>query len=79
MDKPIGVLILHGVGMQKRNYSERIKQGVVRELQKQGCDSDQVVFQEVLYTCIFDDQQQVRSDYLINTSARYQFFTRFVR
>ena len=79
MGKPIGVLIIHGVGIQKRNYSERIKRGVVRELRKQGCDSTQVVFQEVLYTCIFDDQQKVRSNYLINTSVWYQFLTRIVR
>ncbi len=79
MEKRVGVLILHGVGIQKRNYSVQIKKGVIKALRRQNCDVDQVAFQEVLYTGIFEKQQRERSEYLIGASAKWQLFTRFMR
>jgi len=79
MGKPVGILVLHGVGMQKRNYSSDIKQGIKKALQRRGCDVEQVVFQEVLYTDIFEEQQKERGSYLIDTSAKYQVITRLIR
>lgn len=79
MDKKIGVLILHGVGVQSEGYSKSMQNKVNGFISKSGYDFELVAYQEVLYSNIFDKQQKERSQYLINTSGRFQFLTRFIR
>ena len=79
MDKKVGVLILHGVGIQEAGYSESLQQGVNDSLERAGLALDQIAYQEVLYSDIFGEQQKERSEYLINTSGHFQFISRMIR
>jgi len=79
MDKKVGVLILHGVGIQKAGYSASLQAGVNELLERVGLAQDQIAYQEVLYSDIFGEQQKERSEYLINTSGRFQFISRMIR
>lgn len=79
MNKIIGVLILHGVGIQKAGYSTSLQNGVNESLETAGYNQEQVAYREVLYSNIFDEQQKERSKYLINTSGKFQFITRAIR
>jgi len=79
MAEEIGVLILHGVGIQKKGYSKSLEAGVNKLLENNGYKKEQIKYQEILYADIFDDQSEKRGKYLINTSAWWQVVTRSIR
>ena len=79
MDKKVGVLILHGIGIQEKEYSIPMQNKINNLLKGADYDHEQVAYQEVLYSKVFDDQQEKRSKYLINTSAKFQLISRFIR
>ncbi len=76
MSNKVGVLILHGIGMQKKDYSIKLQQGIEEKLSSSG---KQVVFREVLYAPIFDDYARKRCQYLVDTSFKWQFLLRGLR
>lgn len=76
MTNKVGILILHGVGTQKTDYSREFKQKISEGLNE---NASRVDYQEVLYSDIFDENSRQRSDYLINTSSKFQVVTRFIR
>ena len=79
MEKQLGVLIVHGIGTQKRDYSDALQKPVDQLIDDAGLIADQVTFQEVLYAKVFDDPAIKRSGYLINTSACWQWISRTIR
>ena len=76
MNKKLGLLILHGVGVQKADYSNQLQTDIKNALGERAADVD---FQEVLYADIFDDNSHARAGYLINTSFWFQLVTRAIR
>lgn len=79
MNKKVGVLILHGVGVQDKGYSIPMQKGIQTVLSKIGAYAEQVKFKEVLYSDIFDVNQEERSEYMVNTSSKFQLITRGIR
>ncbi len=76
MKNKVGILILHGIGLQKKDYSIKLQQGVEEKLNG---SATQVVFREVLYADLFDDYARKRSQYLIDCSFKWQFILRSLR
>ncbi|MGR9100576.1 MAG: hypothetical protein ACU826_08415 [Gammaproteobacteria bacterium] len=79
MSTKVGVLILHGIGLQQSGYSAEFQNGVQMAMQARGLDPRQVDFQEVVYSDLFDEQQIKRAPYLLSASSRFQIFTRLIR
>ena len=76
MSKKLGFLILHGVGVQEEGYSNGLQKDIKNVL---GDRADEVEFQEVIYSDIFDDNADNRSGYLFDTSFKFQIITRIIR
>ncbi len=79
MDKKVGILILHGVGVQDKGYSIPMQKGIQTVLSEIGADAEQIKFKEVVYSDIFDVNQKERSEYMVNTSSKFQLITRGIR
>lgn len=79
MYKQLGVLIVHGIGIQEKGYSDPLQKSVDQLIDKSGLIANQVTFKEVLYADVFDVQAKKRGGYLINTSYWIQLITRAVR
>ncbi len=79
MGKKVGVLILHGVGVQDEGYSIPMQEGIKTVLNNFEVDAEQVEFKEVVYSDIFDINQEERSAYMVNTSSKFQLITRGIR
>ena len=77
MNKQVGILILHGIGVQKVGYSDSLIAGVKAKFQPD--EAEKIVFKEVLYADIFDKYQQERESYLLTSSYGWQLFTRLIR
>lgn len=75
----VGILILHGIGIQKEGYSKELQDHVKGLLKEKGHDPDEVALQEVLYSDVFGVQQEERCKYLIRTSHPYQLVSRLIR
>lgn len=75
MNNKTGILILHGIGEQKKDYSMKLQQGIEEKLYN---SNTAIVFQEVLYTDIFDEVRK-RSEKLLDSSYKWQLLTRYIR
>ena len=79
MGKKVGVLILHGVGVQKAGYSDHLQNGIKAKLKTLQVNLTDIEFNEVRYSDVFDHNQKERSNYLKNTSSAWQQITRGIR
>ncbi len=79
MKKKVGVIFIHGVGIQKEDYSISMQKGIKSELRKIGVDAEHVNFKEIVYSDIFDNNQKERSEYMVNTSSSFQVVSRGIR
>lgn len=76
MSNKVGILILHGIGKQKTNYSSELQKGILNSIDD---TNKQVIFHEVLYSQLFDDYARKRSQYLMDSSHPLQLVERFIR
>jgi hypothetical protein len=79
MSNKVGILILHGIGNQERDYSINLQQEIESAVKLNSDSSNkEVIFQEVLYSQEFDYVDNREAD-LLNSSYKWQYLTRFMR